>query len=836
MKRVVLGMTLLCIILILSACGEHEGNKPKPSFKPYEYVPPTTPPSTTQKIEEENITGTGASTGRVALNGHIDDKLAYVLYTDGKLELSGAPVNSILKENERIKKKASEIKEISFGPGVTGIGEYACKDLTGLQKVYLSDETAEIGKYAFSGCTELAEISFGGVQKIGEYAFDGCAKLTHLQLDHIEAIERYAFNRCSELGNVEFGPNLSSIGVNAFSGCNSFVNATFASSVPSGALKEVASLASVSIQGNADSIGEYAFSGCSNLGNIEMTDRLTSIGKGAFENCGKLAGIALPDGIKAIQENTFIGCSKLNDVALPDGLQEVKESAFKDCVSLQKIVIPKNVRQIDQYAFAGCGDLQEIILPYSLEMIGTRAFENCAKLTSVAFFAGIASSERWICANCKTTNLPDVKFCENCGRENTRQASAPVRNGNHSNLRIGNYAFSGCSGLKELQLEVESVESYAFYACNALTRIDVTATSIGSNAFQGCSGLTAVKVALKGELGNQAFAQCSSLTDLNISADKIGNQAFQGCSLLSNVSLNVREIGNYVFSDCGSIQEIVISADSVGNHAFEKCAGLKNVTISNPGVKLGNEIFYGCPIDRLVISATKIPDHCFTNTSIKSVKMETSVKEIGASSFENCETLADIIMPSSITAIGNAAFKNCRRLESILDEKNNSISIPRGVQKLGKRIFEGCEGLRTLDIRARVIGEESFAGMPSLEGFSVSTDVIIIQKRAFENCTNLRTVDLKEKNDGASIEVIEDEAFKGCTSLTKFRLPATLKELGKEIFKGCNKNTLTVIVFGGTKDEWKKVNVVKKYEDWTGLDRSDTMTEWCKYGKKYNRW
>ena len=217
--------------------------------------------------------------------------------------------------------------------------------------------------------------------------------------------------------------------------------------------------------------------------------------------------------------------------------------------------------------------------------------------------------------------------------------------------------------------------------------------------------------------------------------------------------------------------------------------------------------------------------------------MTNSVEEIGESAFEGCDMTTGIVMPSSIKKIGNFAFKDCRRLETIVDENNKGISIPRSVTELGKRIFDGCEGLKSLDIRARIIGEESFARMPSLETFTVSGDVKTIKKHAFEDCVKLRIVDLREDGDGASIETIEDEAFKGCVSLEKFRLPATLKKLGNRIFLDCNEDVFKVLVFGGQRADWRKVEVSKSYREWTGFRRKYAdMEDWCKNGTEYQNW
>ena len=655
-------------------------------------------------------------------------------------------------------------------------------------------------------------------------------------LGKLETLGSYAFNKCSDLGNVEFGPNLSLIKNSAFSNCVNLANISFSSSVPAYALSDVSSVASVSIDDNASSIGECAFSGCTNLRSITIGKNVNEIGAFAFENNSSLPSLILPVGIKSVQKNTFAGCSKLSKITLPAGLSTINANAFKDCMGLLEITVPETVTKIDEYAFSDCSNLQTIVLPMSLRTIGNRAFENCTKLTGISF-SPMISSISWTCTECGNVNNESDVYCTNCGKEKKGQATTVTTKDGHVNLSIGGYAFSGCSSLSEIDLNIDTIEGYAFYGCTSIKKLKIVASSIGNNAFQGCSGLIDADLKIGGNIGNQAFSQCTSMTDLHLTASTVGNQAFQNCSLLSSVTLNVKQIGNQAFSDCGSITEIDINAEMIGNRALEKCFSLKTVKFTNPNAELGSKILLDCTIDNLYISAKAIPDNCFANTSIKNIIMTTSVERIGVSAFEGCDMITNVVMPSSITEIDNFAFKDCRRLETIVDEKNNSISIPKSVKTIGKRIFDGCESLKTLHICTTTIGEESFAWMPSLETFTVSSDVKTIKKHAFEGCVKLKIVDLKEEKDGASVEIIEDEAFKNCTSLEKFRLPATLKKMGNRIFLNCDEDVFRALVFGGTWAEWRKVDVSKAFKEWSGFRRKNLdMLDWCKNGDSYRNW
>ena len=85
-----------------------------------------------------------------------------------------------------------------------------------------------------------------------------------------------------------------------------------------------------------------------------------------------------------------------------------------------------------------------------------------------------------------------------------------------SNDMLGNYAFSGCSGLTSLTIpsSVTWIGNYAFEGCSGLTSLTIpsSVTSIGNYAFEGCSGLTSIYVYLEKtpKLGTDIFSGCDA--------------------------------------------------------------------------------------------------------------------------------------------------------------------------------------------------------------------------------------------------------------------------------------------------------------------------------------
>ena len=106
-----------------------------------------------------------------------------------------------------------------------------------------------------------------------------------------------------------------------------------------------------------------------------------------------------------------------------------------------------------------------------------------------------------------------------------------------SNDKLGDYAFSGCSGLTSLTLpsSVTSIGNQAFYDCSGLTSLTIPSgvTSIGNYAFYGCSGLTSLIIPSGvTSIGKWAFRGCSGLTSIYVYPEnlpELGIDIFNGC-------------------------------------------------------------------------------------------------------------------------------------------------------------------------------------------------------------------------------------------------------------------------------------------------------------------
>lgn len=201
----------------------------------------------------------------------------------------------------------SEIKVIQFCDDITGIGDGAFSGCTNLRNVTIPDTINHVGEYAFGGCSLLTAInvssgnnyyvSVDGVLYTKDLqtlvAFPGGLTL-FLPLCSVKKIANYAYYNCSEM-------------------------------------------TSVAISDNETEIGNYAYAGCKTLNNIPLSYSLKFIGEGAFLDCKNVTNFTIPSGVTVIRDNTFSGCTSLTSIQLPRNLAHIGNAAFKDCNELQDV-------------------------------------------------------------------------------------------------------------------------------------------------------------------------------------------------------------------------------------------------------------------------------------------------------------------------------------------------------------------------------------------------------------------------------------------------------------------------------------------------------------------
>lgn len=229
---------------------------------------------------------------------------------------------------------------------------------------------------------------------------------------------------------------------------------------------------------------------------------------------------------------------------------------------------------------------------------------------------------------------------------------------------------------------------------------------------------------------------------------RIGDYALWNSDIASlNIPATVTSIGNYAFSDCTKLVSIVIpdNVKSIGGGVFWACSSLTSVKMPEGIKNIGESSFYGC-------------------SSLSSFTIPESVENIDFLAFSLCSSLTSITIPSKVTNIGDGAFSNCNNLISINVNADNTK-------------YSSIDGVLFSKDQTTIV---CYPG--GLKGDYIIPDgVEIIGNNAFGSCLSLTSVSIPE-----TVTVIDSYAFSDCSSLTSLAIPSRVTEIGKEAFSNCS--------------------------------------------------
>ena len=516
--------------------------------------------------------------------------------------------------------------------GVTSIENRAFWGCSSLTSVTIPNSVTNIGESAFWNCNKLTSVTIpDGVTSIEDLVFSSCYSLTSITIPNsVTSIGNRAFHSCTKLTSITIPDGVISIGNFAFSGCNELTSITIPDSVTSigdSAFEECRILTSISIPDSVTSIGGNVFKNCTRLKTISLSCK-SSLKKSDFgeqanlvsashilkktaakavtctengnkeywtcEHCGKyfLSDDTNPETAKAVElsETVIPASHKLTKVeakaptCTEDGNKEYWTCEHCGKYFLSDDANPETAKAVEQSEFIipalnhknaiiqNASEPTETAPGYS----GDRYCPDCDKVVEKGYTYWNEGNLTWKLYEDGTLNISGTGAMKDYNDDDN--PSPVYQNSNVKKVviekgvtSIGNYAFSGCLGLKSITIPdgITSIGDHAFDSCINLRSITLpdSITSIGMWAFYNCWNVSSIIIP-DGvtSIEDFTFNSCISLTSITIpnSVTNIKSSAFHNCADLTSITIpdSVTSIGYAAFSNCDSLQTISLSCGS----------------------------------------------------------------------------------------------------------------------------------------------------------------------------------------------------------------------------------------------------------------------------------
>ena len=224
------------------------------------------------------------------------------------------------------------------------------------------------------------------VTSIGDNAFYGCNGLTSVAIPNsVTSIGDYAFSDCGSLTVVFFQGNTPSVGLDVFDGDNNVIvyyllgstgwGSTFGGcptlpGYPPAPYTYTINSSTITITGYFGDGGAVSIPGSILVTGVNLP--VTSIGDDAFYGCVELTSVVIPNSVASIGNGAFIWC-RLTNVMILNGVANIGDGAFSHCSVLTHIMIPNSVTNIGVTAFANCYSLTSVTIGNNVNNLGGRS-------------------------------------------------------------------------------------------------------------------------------------------------------------------------------------------------------------------------------------------------------------------------------------------------------------------------------------------------------------------------------------------------------------------------------------------------------------------------------
>ena len=347
----------------------------------------------------------------------------------------------------------------------------------------VADGCTRISPYAFAYRKQLKTVELpDSIQEIGDLAFLDSGITSFRAPASLRTIGNRAFMSCASLSEVLLNEGLRVIGEAAF------------------ARTDLAQV--IAVPSTVENLGASVAGFPEELEEGKTTVCLQDDNDALFMDDASLVYQRTPQGLVLSDASCFNGTQAIIDsrtvrigpaafknhrfvrhVVIPEGVTRIDDSAFANCMRLTRVDLPSSLEVMGDFAFFG-SSISDVSIPARCENIGQRALDTTARRDTLVK-GQLRHITRSIMKSAHVAQDNPAYYVKNgllCRRLENDEAEAVLYVGPDIDVvipdevtRIGEYAFSGVTGVESLYLHdhVRSVGTAGLFPTVAFDRITI---------------------------------------------------------------------------------------------------------------------------------------------------------------------------------------------------------------------------------------------------------------------------------------------------------------------------------------------------------------------------
>ena len=467
-------------------------------------------------------------------------------------------------------------------------------------------------------------------------------------------------------------------------------------------LELMSSDGTVTIPENVTKIGAGAFSSLVGLKTVIIPGTVKEVGANAFAYNTTLEKVIMEEGTEIIGEQAFFGCTGLSEINLPDTINSVGKFSMSNS-KITKLSVPASLKTIGTYAFHNLVELQTVNIPEGVETIRYYAFDNCKKLETITIPSTVTNIENGAFASCNSLiqiNLKTNNFIYKEGMLLSKDGNRTIFVS--KKLLENTDTLNIPEGIKSLTVSLESFtniknvnipKSLTYIAEGYIPRYveNITIAEGNENFYVENKQLYTGTTLLKSYTGKEKVTvKEGTLT--------IGNSVFCGEVNAKEITLpaSVENIHSYIMQiDNSKLQKLKIgkNAANISSQFNFKALNVQiELDTENKNYTIVNNVLYNYDKTKLICALYPITEN---------LTIESTVKEISDYAFYGQEKIQGITLPNGIEKIGKDILLRCYKIKKL--------EIPSSIKEINEEAFIQASNLDEIIIHKK---EGTVVGSP----------------------------------------------------------------------------------------------------------------------------